>query len=786
MFQFNEEDLVPYDHITPTWGAVGLVTYKRTYSRAILGNNDAIVGRESWKDTCKRVIEGSMNLVPSDPTATKEWALKAFDVMFHMGWLPPGRGLWMMGTDYVTKRGGDALTNCWWVSVRPQSYEDMDMFKNTYVFSDPVIEMPSFPFVFMFDRAMLGGGVGFGVNKENISKYPLITNHVDLKIVLDVSHPDWTTHITGDAEYTLEIAESMTFDKPYGYTYIKIEDSREGWNVAVRELIDAHWGTSIQGVRHKPIKLSIDLSDIRGYGTEIKGFGGTASGPLSLIVALNHVNRILNSRFASRLSSTDALDIMNLLGRCVVSGNVRRTALIAMGDADDQEYINAKNFKLVLNVLELDEYGFPIWEKQEGGLSKQKRKPYNQCVSELGEDETNRLLDLVWKQENHRWTSNNSIFTDEIFTDYHFIAAGIKANGEPGVGNLWLMKNYGRIIDGFQQAIDGDVEGLNPCGEITLVNGEPCNLAEVIPYVCWKLGIDIYNALEIATVYTYRITFAKYMWKATQRVIEKNRRIGVSITGVQDYFLAKYGHYAVKGYENEDMTKPIFHEEIVAELDSWYKHVDKTNKKHAKLLGANPSIKKTTCKPSGTIAKLPGVGSGIHFHYSGYLIQRIRFHMTDPNLMILGACGYPIERSFKEPNTMVVEFPVKAPNADNPNFRCAKDVPLEEQFANQYLFAYAWSDNAVSATLTFQNDEKDKIEPLLRAYGNKIKSTSLLPYAGNGYVQAPWEPISKEEYENRVSALFMTIEDAYKLIPMTEEIPDTLEEECAGGSCPIK
>jgi ribonucleoside-triphosphate reductase len=787
MFQFNEEDLKQYDSITPSWGEVGLVTYKRTYSRPILGEDGSIVDREGWKDTCKRVIEGNMNIIENDPTATKEWALKAFDMMYHMGWLPPGRGLWMMGTDYVKTRGGDALVNCWWVSVRPQSYEDMDIFKGTYIFSDPNKEMPSFPFVFMFDRAMLGGGVGFGVNRENIEKYPMVTNSVDLKIVLNENHPDWFTQIMEAPEYNNDIDKIMSFDAPHSHVCIKVKDSREGWDIAVRELIDAHWTDNTQGTKHiAPVRLAIDMSDVRGYGTDIKGFGGTASGPLALIIALNNINKILNSRVGNLLTSTDGLDIMNLLGRCVVAGNVRRTALIAMGDADDELYINAKNFRLVLQVLELDEYGYPIWEQQEGGLSKQKRKDYNQCVSEIGKEETDRLLDLVWRQENHRWTSNNSVYTDEVFTDYHFIAAGIKANGEPGVGNTWLMKNYGRIMDGFQEAIDADVEGLNPCGEITLANCEPCNLAEVIPYICLLLGIDIWDALEIATQYTYRITFAKYMWKATQRIMDKNRRIGVSITGAQDYFLAMYGHYAVKGFEDGDITKPIFHEEIVQELNDWYKYVEFTNDMHASLLEANPSIKRTTCKPSGTIAKLPGVSSGIHFHYSAYLIQRIRFHETDPNLKVLGACGYHIEKSFKEPNTMVVSFPVKAPNADNPNFRCAKDVSLEEQFANQFLFAYAWADNAVSATLTFQPNETDKIETLLRAYGNKIKSTSLLPYAGHGYIQAPWEPITKEQYEDMVSSLTMTLEEAYKIIPMVEYVPEISESDCQGGSCPIK
>ena len=110
---------------------------------------------------------------------------------------------------------------CWWVEARPQSYEDMDMFKDTYVFSHPTMEMPSFPFVFMFDRAMLGGGVGFGNSQEYVVKFGEVRNTVDLSIHLDENHPDWFTHIIPDVDYD-KIEKSISVDKLTGYTYIDI------------------------------------------------------------------------------------------------------------------------------------------------------------------------------------------------------------------------------------------------------------------------------------------------------------------------------------------------------------------------------------------------------------------------------------------------------------------------------------------------------------------------------------------------------------------------------------
>lgn len=821
MFKFTEEQLAPFKDKKPPFGIIGAPTYKRTYSRPVY-KDDVVTHKEDYLETIVRVIEGNVNLgiEAGDPTATKEWAELALNYFFHFGVMPPGRGYWMMGTEYANKRGGDALNNCWYVAVRPQSYENIEMFvDHPYIFSHPEKEMASYPFVFMFDRAMLGGGVGFGAQRRNIHQMPKVSTELDLKIFLHPNHPDWQR--IKDSEEWDRIKDFLITDtviaeeaKKNGRYYFAT-DEREGWNVSVRETIDSHF-VKTKLTKNKET-LVLDISRIRQYGAEIKGFGGTASGPLPLIAALVDINNVLNSRIGRRITGADALDIMNLLGRCVVAGNVRRTALIALGDHDDKDYVDAKNYTLVDPVMEKGEDGYSIWENNKWGRLVQRRKPFGQVVEELyqaslaevegagfeateaqkadmlkkAEIEANDLFILAFKQENHRWASNNSVYTHELFNDHHFIAAGIIANGEPGIGNEWLMKNFGRIVDGFQEAIDKDAEGLNPCAEITLWNCEPCNLVEIVPVMCKRFGLDIETALRIGAQYTYRITFAKYMWKATARVIAENRRIGVSLTGMQDYFLEKYDHHAVKGFEVvdgvEDITKPIFHQEIVDELDNWYHIVVETNEAQAKAMGQVVSRKKTTVKPSGTVAKLPGVSSGIHWNYSPYMLQRIRFHETDPNLQVMEACGFHIEKDHKAPNTMVVTFPVKNAGAEHPNFLGSGDVPLEVQFANQYLFAMYWADNAVSATLTFQPNETHKIEPLLKAYNNKIKSTSLLPYTGHGYVQPPWEPITKEEYEERMSKVKHMPEEIYHLYDLTVEVSDDLlDSDCAGGACPIR
>lgn len=817
MILLSNKFLAPYrmGQIKPKFGPVGAVTYYRTYSRKNKtvqkadGSRFEIQGQmEHWIDNCIRVTEGNFSLTAdrNDPTLTEKNAEDFFHYMFTMGIIPPGRGLWMMGTKYQQERGGDALNNCWFIAVRPQSYENMAMYQDLgYIFSNPEKPMPSFPFVFTFDRAMTGGGVGFSVERKNIDLFPKTSTMVNLKIYMKPDHPDWE-YIKGKPEWE-QLQHILTDDKKdiLGHYTFKTADSRQGWGSSYRELIDAHY----QDVNS--VTLVFDMSDVRGYGELINGFGGTASGPLPLMVLFNDVNQILNGSYRSRITSVDALDILNMTGRCVVAGNVRRTALISAGDPNDQEYVDAKNYQLVAPIME-KENGWVKWDN-----GKQVRRPYQEVVDEFYEDlklkhlqasggkyteadkelvtaaakkQADDLFYMAWAQENHRWASNNSVYIDDRFEDWGFLSAGIIANGEPGIINMYLMKNFGRIMDGIQMGIDADAEGTNPCAEITLENGEPCNLVEVLPYMVKQAGLDIFRAIELATQYVFRITFANYEWPVTQRVIQNNHRIGVSLTGMQDYFLDEYGHYVVKGFEEDDQGNrvPVFHKAILDEVDSWYGHVDSVNNAHAAALGVKPAKKKTTMKPSGTVSKLPGLSAGIHFHYAPYLIQRIRFHELDGNLAILRRLGFHIEPAMREPNTMVVSFPVKAPNADHPNFQSAGNTSLEEQFANQYFFAYAWADNAVSATLTFQfeKDEHLQIEKLLSWYGKRVKTISLLPYSGHGYVQAPWEPINKEQYDAMVSTIDGNPEDIYAMLTSLDNIEGLLDADCIGGACPTK
>lgn len=774
LVKLSDEFLEQYKGRQPKWGfdGLGYVVYLRTYARV---KPDGTL--EDWWETVRRVTEGNFNIearrLKELGKLTKErleMLTQEMERFYHLAFnlviLPPGRGLWMSGTPYAAKVG-DAENNCWLISMRPQKYGEVNPLD--YFDEEP---KPSFPAVFTFDQAMKGGGVGVNIQRKNTEQMPKVKNRVDITFVCHESHKDKEDLIKAGVKMVDTIPTTEN-------TYIVL-DSREGWADALRVVIDFHFIGATE--------LIIDVSQVRPKGEPIRGFGGIASGPAPLVEMLSKVNRILNSSVGRKLRPTEWGDIIQLIGTCVVAGNVRRTALILIGDNDETEFIQSKNYEL----------------------------PENQIASQ-------------W-----RWASNNSVDIDENTNkeDFIEIAKNIYYNGEPGVVNINLARHYGRIIDGYQENIDEEVEGFNPCGEITLPNGSPCNLFEInLPKIheLIESGVEtdfLYEeAAYLAARYTYRITFRPYEWQVTRDVVYRHRRIGIGITGITDWALLKFGEKAILGFK-EDGT-PIFHEGVIKDLDMLYKQIKETNIAQAKDLQAEPSIKLTTVKPSGTVSILMGVSPGQHFHWSKYMIRRIRFAANAPLVQVLEECGYPKEyaiigfdenrKPVYDKNTVVFSFPVKAPTAEHEKFQSAGEVSLREQAAIQSLLQTYWSDNSVSATLTFKKalpkpvffedgtqlqdkfgnpvlkvnpkEEQliiEEIADVLHVFKGKLKSTSLLPHETEVYPQMPYEEITKEEYNRLMSCIKSKPWELLNGSVAAYEDEDDVIGECVGGVCPIK
>lgn len=244
---------------------------------------------------------------------------------------------------------------------------------------------------------------------------------------------------------------------------------------------------------------------------------------------------------------------------------------------------------------------------------------------------------------------------------------------------------------------------------------------------------DFKKTIKYAYLYAKTITLLSTNWAETNKVMLRNRRIGLSMTGIVQ-FIAKKGILELKKWMREGYNLAEYYDEIYSD---WF---------------AIPKSKKlTTIKPSGTISLLAGATPGIHFPESKYYIRRIRLASNSSYVDILKEAGYKVEPAKEDPNnTVVVEFPVFS----GENTKTINEVSMWEQL-NLAAFAQEnWADNGVSVTVTFKKEEEKSIESALDYYQFKLKAVSFLPKLENGaYEQMPYEEIDKNKYDKMLSKI---------------------------------
>ena len=277
MAYIDDSFVASYSSQTPPWGFSGLgeIVYLRTYSRK-KENGDL----ENWSETLQRVINGAIEV---GAKLSQEEAEKLFDHCFNLRASFSGRSLWQLGTPLVKKLNATSLNNCYFTNI--EKIEDFEM---------------------LFEYLMLGGGVGFSVERAKIHDLPKVREGV-------------------------VIAHERTNDAD-----IIVPDSRQGWKRLLHAVLKSYFETG------KSFSYSTIL--IREYGAPLNTFGGTASGPGALIEGIKDICGVLENRVGKKLRSIDVLDICNIIGRIVVSGSSRRSAQIAMGDPDDVLFLRAKNW----------------------------------------------------------------------------------------------------------------------------------------------------------------------------------------------------------------------------------------------------------------------------------------------------------------------------------------------------------------------------------------------------------------------------------------------------------
>jgi len=236
---------------------------------------------------------------------------------------------------------------------------------------------------------------------------------------------------------------------------------------------------------------------------------------------------------------------------------------------------------------------------------------------------------------------------------------------------------------------------------------------------------DYLRTQKIAYLYGKTVTLSNTHWPETNAKMLKNRRIGLSQSGVIQAF-NRHGR-----------------REMLNWCDNAYQHVLELDEEYSNWLCIPKSIRMTSIKPSGTVSLLNGSTPGIHHPEDEYYIRRIRFSKDSELLVKLKEAGYVIEEDSYSPNTMVVEFPVHEPYFT----KGKRDVSMWEQLEIAAQYQHYWADNSVSITVTFQEHEADQLKSALEMYETRLKAVSFIKYAQTGYKQAPYEPITKEQYE---------------------------------------
>jgi ribonucleoside-diphosphate reductase alpha chain len=338
-----------------------------------------------------------------------------------------------------------------------------------------------------------------------------------------------------------------------------------------------------------------------------------------------------------------------------------------------------------------------------------------------------------WEDNVQRSLSNNSVAYSEkpgmdAFME-EWLSLYQSKSGERGIFN--------REAAIKQAAKNGrrDTEyafGTNPCSEIILRPHQFCNLTEVVVRASDNLD-DLKRKVRLATILgTFQATLTdfKYLRKVWRQNTEEERLLGVSLTGIFD---SKW----LTG--NGTM-------QIVPNLKEMREVAIKTNKDFAKALKIPQSTAITCVKPSGTVSQLVDSASGIHPRHAPYYIRRVRGDVKDPLTRFLEASGVPCEADVTNSEIMVFSFPQKAPTTRKKALTAIDHLELWKAYQE------AWCEHKPSITVSVEENEWMSVGAWVYENFDSVSGISFLPKSDHSYRQAPYEEITKEEYEALTAA----------------------------------
>jgi ribonucleotide reductase alpha subunit len=434
-----------YIDLEPPFGQLGLPVFLRTYSRHIASEKR----REKFCETVLRNVEFSIGLDTKTSFAElQKEAEELFDFMFNLRTFPSGRSLWTAGS-LQTKTDPSSTWNCTFRTVDSISaYGEI------------------------FYWLLIGAGCGFSVEKEYTSQLPSFFNHN--KTIKHINQDRWTqgyddtelsiyvspgissiNRLTKTDLYLDDIEYLKALDLPYlksEFTII-VGDSKEGWVNALRTYLTLL-------TQPECFDITFDYKYVRPPGVPLKTFGGVATGCKNFVRMIDQINFILQG-IKGKVDTNQAMDLVGIVALCVVSGNIRRSALIALGEPTDDLFKNAK---------------YDLWVDPE-------KEPYRPF----------------------RVMSNNSMVVDDKLTKEALYESfvKIKNNGEPAL-----------YIRGNARKFDPEITGTNPCfaaGTMVMTRNGDYPIEELVGKT-----VEVYDGEQWVEIDNFRVTGENQeVWKLT-------------------------------------------------------------------------------------------------------------------------------------------------------------------------------------------------------------------------------------------------------------------------------
>tara|TARA_R110000868_G_scaffold157449_1_gene384703 strand:- start:1428 stop:2591 length:1164 start_codon:yes stop_codon:yes gene_type:complete len=374
-----------------------------------------------------------------------------------------------------------------------------------------------------------------------------------------------------------------------------------------------------------------------------------------------------------------------------------------------------------------------------------------------------------WENAPHRGLANNSVSYTEKPDMESFMREWLSLveskSGERGIFNREASKKQAAK---FGRRDPNHEFGTNPCSEIILRPYQFCNLTECVVRATDTIE-DLERKVKLATILgTIQSTMIKfpYLRKIWQNNTAEERLLGVSMTGIMDNPLMTNS--------NKGLDKTLEHLRSIAVA---------TNAEWAELLGIPASAAISCVKPSGTVSQLVDSASGIHARHSPYYIRTVRGDNKDPLTQFMQDQGIPNEPCVMKPDsTVVFSFPVKSPELAVTR----NDMTAVEQLELWLTYQRHWCEHKPSVTISVRDSEWLAVGAFVYEHFDEMSGVSFLPHSDHSYQQAPYQDCTKEEYEDMLTLMPVSID--WESLNDYENEDNTVSMQtmaCSGDSCEI-